>query len=579
MFGTWILIPISLLNFLLWCFIGHRRLAAQSDCSRSNSHSPIVGLGLFVRDTNPPSVDLCDDEGQEGKDFEGEDFEPGSSYIHVRERETIPDCSKKAQFNSDELHLSFDFVRNEVLNAYKENHLAHIRLPEYSTVINFHHNSQPICHGYVNPYPTQKGGENCLAVVSSSNTPASHNLLRYKFPKMPGWAPPLKRREKTREEIKEYDHLKAVWNLEKKRPTGFFGAVATTKDRDRQAEKMAPFLENLDTIEDMISEVLRSRGFHARTQGLHGGPSDEDEVHGKSGIVVMTVNDGEMDMISNFICSCRKHNISTDNFLVFAGSKDILTSLESMGVMAVYHPAFARVGHKASVQYLDKTFVDMMWYKAFSVWLLLRMGFHVLFQDVDLVWFREPFSYFSGFLQSTRALVEAGASASFPDAFFSDDGARSSRYSPFFANSGFYLLRSSPRTKYFAWSILSAFDTLHQSGSHQNVFTYRLTEALDLCGLSPKLLDIKQFPTGVKYHRDRPFMIGIKEGYETPYNFHMCWTLNKDNKVEYFKKVSMWFIARECEDPDKLRAPHGAVYKKLRTGQAFTRVCCSSDGP
>ena len=83
----------------------------------------------------------------------------------------------------------------------------------------------------------------------------------------------------------------------------------------------------------------------------------------------------------------------------------------------------------------------------------------------------------------------------------------------------------------------------------------------------------------MKYHRDRPFMIGIKEGYETPYNFHMCWTLNKDNKVEYFKKVSMWFIERECEDPDKLRAPHGAVYKKLRTGQAFTRVCCSSDGP
>ena len=54
--------------------------------------------------------------------------------------------------------------------------------------------------------------------------------------------------------------------------------------------------------------------------------------------------------------------------------------------MAVYHPTFAKVSTRAGAQYLDKT-LDMMWYKAFSVWMLLRMGFHVLFQDVDLVWF------------------------------------------------------------------------------------------------------------------------------------------------------------------------------------------------
>ncbi len=133
----------------------------------------------------------------------------------------------------------------------------------------------------------------------------------------------------------------------------------------------------------------------------------------------MTVNDGEMDMISNFICSCRKHNISTDNFLVFAGSKDILTSLESMGVMAVYHPAFARVGHKASVQYLDKTFVDMMWYKAFCVHLIASRGINLLFQDADLVWFRDPFPYFKKYLE--QAHERSVASGSFPDAFFSDD--------------------------------------------------------------------------------------------------------------------------------------------------------------
>ena len=35
-----------------------------------------------------------------------------------------------------------------------------------------------------------------------------------------------------------------------------------------------------------------------------------------------------------------------------------------------------------------------MWFKSFSVWLLLKMGFNVLFQDVDLVWFKNPLDLF-----------------------------------------------------------------------------------------------------------------------------------------------------------------------------------------
>lgn len=35
-----------------------------------------------------------------------------------------------------------------------------------------------------------------------------------------------------------------------------------------------------------------------------------------------------------------------------------------------------------------------------------------------------------------------------------------SRYAPFYGNSGFYYLLSSPRTKHFAWSIMTAFDSV-----------------------------------------------------------------------------------------------------------------------
>jgi hypothetical protein len=35
------------------------------------------------------------------------------------------------------------------------------------------------------------------------------------------------------------------------------------------------------------------------------------------------------------------------------------------------------------------------------------------------------------------------------------------------------------------------------SGSHQNVFTSRLIESMDLAGVKPKLLSMNEFPNGV----------------------------------------------------------------------------------
>lgn len=49
---------------------------------------------------------------------------------------------------------------------------------------------------------------------------------------------------------------------------------------------------------------------------------------------------------------------------------------------------------------------------------------------------------------------------SFVEAFFSDDGQRSMRYTPFYANSGFYYLVANERSTYFAWSIMAAMDAI-----------------------------------------------------------------------------------------------------------------------
>lgn len=222
--------------------------------------------------------------------------------------------------------------------------------------------------------------------------------------------------------------------------------------------------------------------------------------------------------------------------------------IDITGAIGFYHENFASVSVRASEQYLDSVFVDMMWFKAFSVWLMLRAGLNVIFQDVDLVWFREPYSYFREYGDFAAKVHHNGER---PDAYFSDDGQRGSiRYSPFYANSGFYYLISNPKTIYFAYSVMSMFDIMQSTGSHQNIFTLRLSEGLDIASISPKLLSLRHFPTGVVYHHDKGYMQKIVEGTSEAFNFHMCWTANKKEKLDFFLLTKLWYMLPSVSLPD-----------------------------
>jgi hypothetical protein len=147
---------------------------------------------------------------------------------------------------------------------------------------------------------------------------------------------------------------------------------------------------------------------------------------------------------------------------IMLNHSEIVSLIEATGAMGLFHEGYASVSKKASQDYLDRVFVDMMWYKAFSIYLVLRRGINVLFQDVDLVWFRDPMPYFHDYRARTQERSEQ--TGAFVEAFFSDDGQRSMRYTPFYANSGFYYLVASERSTYFAWSIMAAMDAIQVLG-------------------------------------------------------------------------------------------------------------------
>ena len=186
--------------------------------------------------------------------------------------------------------------------------------------------------------------------------------------------------------------------------------------------------------------------------------------------------------------------------------------------------------------YGDRTFTAMMYAKVLCVQLINYLGYDVLFQDVDMVWLKDPMELFH----------DENSPLSKFHILFQDDGVRSVRYAPFSANTGFYYVRFNQKTKYLFISLLYMGDLINTVHSHQQALSALLIEHSSLYGLRVKVLDGAVLPGGFHYHNRPAFMRKIIDKKEDPYIFHMSWTANKDNKILFMKQMGWWYVDETC---------------------------------
>ena len=221
--------------------------------------------------------------------------------------------------------------------------------------------------------------------------------------------------------------------------------------------------------------------------------------------------------------------------------------------MCIAHPAFLVPG--------------MMMAKVYCVHLVNMLGYDLLFQDVDVVWYKDPIPFFHN-----KEL------AGDYDLYFQDDGARTARYFPYSPNSGFYYVVHNDRTEYLFSLFARMGDLIQQSGSHQSALNGLISEFASWRGLRVKVYarDSKPghlFPGGFHYHQRKSFMRELVKAKDSAYIFHMSWTKNKDNKVKFLQQMEDWYVKDEC------------VHKKLdeiagldpSSGQGFEQKCCSAE--
>ena len=143
-------------------------------------------------------------------------------------------------------------------------------------------------------------------------------------------------------------------------------------------------------------------------------------------IVVLVCNWGQAELFHNFVCTARARGLDLSHLLMFATDQQTLELCRKLGIVAFYDETiFADMPERAAGAYGDRVFSQMMMAKVYCVQLVNALGYHVLFQDVDVVWFKDPLPYFA------HRSVQGEW-----DMLFQDDGARSTRYAPFSPNTG-----------------------------------------------------------------------------------------------------------------------------------------------
>jgi len=260
----------------------------------------------------------------------------------------------------------------------------------------------------------------------------------------------------------------------------------------------------------------------------------------KNTIIVMTCNMGQSELLMNFVCNAKAKGLDVSNILVFPTDQETKDLAEGLG-LATFHDEknFGVLPKGEAKRYGDVAFVAMMFAKVVCVQMINFLGYDLLFQDVDVVWYKNPLEYFHDPKNEFRDF----------DMYFQDDGAHSTRYAPYSANSGFYYIRNNPETKYFLTSLLYAGDLILTSNSHQQALIQVMTEHASQFGLKVKVLsrDMKEFPGGWHYNRHKKdYMKSVAKGEIVPHIFHMSWTTNKINKVKYFKQMGEWYMKDQC---------------------------------
>lgn len=247
--------------------------------------------------------------------------------------------------------------------------------------------------------------------------------------------------------------------------------------------------------------------------------------HRYNTVLAMTLNRGFSDLLLNWVESCDRHGIKVRSWtLIAALDEETAAQFEALG-FAVYlaDPAYGKQSPDPATAYGDKIFRDMMFPKTAVVQDLLNIGHDVLFQDVDLVWKKDPSDFL---LRPERHILDVQFMYDGPNIF----------YAPLHANSGFFFLRNNEQSRVFWQQVYDHFDKVYAYGGQQR-HVNTLLVARYFRGLKLDILQEADFANGHLFTSK-----DVSKLPSDPYVIHCSWTRNLEHKMEKYHKANLWYL-------------------------------------
>ena len=218
------------------------------------------------------------------------------------------------------------------------------------------------------------------------------------------------------------------------------------------------------------------------------------------------------------VCNARAKGLSEllKNIILFATDEETLELGQFLGITTYYSKEiFELMPKNAARAYADKTFKAIMAAKVYCVHLVSQLGYNILYQDVDVIWYKNPLPWFHN---TSNPFYNF-------DMYYQDDGNHALYYAPYSANTGFYFIRNNPETQYFFNALLMNSDLIIATSSHQIALISLLNEHTSMYGLKVKIWErnLEEFPGGYTFHYKKDYMKKLMTNEVHPYIFHMSW--------------------------------------------------------
>jgi hypothetical protein len=276
-------------------------------------------------------------------------------------------------------------------------------------------------------------------------------------------------------------------------------------------------------------------------------------------VVAMVCSMSQFSLLLNFACACHARGISIPgNIIIFATDKETAKLARELDFATFYDDeVFGRQDDSAPEH------MNIVTAKVVACHLVNLLGYDILFQDVDIVWYKDPLQLFRDPTYSKF------------DIMFADDGSRWALQLPYAANTGFFYARNNERTRHLFRSWLFNLEILFAAFGDQPVMNTILPEESSLTGLRVKVLKIEEFPCGNTLYepRYRDFRKDLLENKRNnTYILHVNWT-HKREKVGFVKQLGIYYVQENCTEGQE---GERITFNSAKSDASFMDTCCSS---